>query len=155
MDLTPDAAPPAETTPPALHLDPNHNSRNWRRRLPLLVLMTGLAVLLNTMPVPLYFGVQVLLGSVPPILAVLLWRSWWAVAMGALASLQTWHLWGHPWAVVIFSLEMVWLTLALRRCNGPASHDGNGGWCCSRSPTGCCWERHWCCSSTARCCTST
>ncbi len=126
MDLTPDAAPPAEATPPALHLDPNHSSRSWRRRLPLLVLMTGLAVLLNALPLPLYFGVQVLLGSVPPILALLLWRSWWAVAMGALASLQTWHLWGHPWAVVIFSLEMVWLTLALRRGNGPASNDGNG-----------------------------
>jgi diguanylate cyclase (GGDEF)-like protein len=88
--------------------------------------MSALGVLLNTLPVPLYFGVQVLLGSVPPILALLLWRSWWAVPMAVLASLQTWALWGHPWAVVIFTLEMVWLTVAMRRFNGPAKNDGNG-----------------------------
>lgn len=107
-------------------LRPGHRSPAWRRRMLLLALLSGLAVLLNTLPVPLYFGVQVLLGSVPPILALLLWRTWWAVPMAALASLQTWTLWGHPWAVVIFTLEMVWLTVLMRRRNGPASNDGNG-----------------------------
>jgi hypothetical protein len=97
-----------------------------RARLAWLALLSGLAVLLNGWPIPLYYGIQLLLGSVPPILALLLWRSWWAVPMTLLASLQTVRLWGHPWAVVIFSLEMLWLTLALRRFGGPPTSDGNG-----------------------------
>lgn len=102
------------------------NPGRWHQRLPLLALMTGLAVLLNQLPLPLFYGIQVLLGSVPPILALLLWRSWWAVAMGAVASLQTWRLWGHPWAVLIFTLEMVWLTLAVRRSGAESGEEGSG-----------------------------
>lgn len=91
-----------------------------------LALLAGLGVLLNAWPVSLFYGVQLLLGSVPATLAILLWRTWWAVPLGLLAGLQTWRLWGHPWAVLIFTLEMAWLTLAMRRRNGPASNDGNG-----------------------------
>jgi hypothetical protein len=70
---------PAESSSPA----------HWRRQLPLLALMTGLSVLLNGLPLPLFYGVQILLGSVLPVLALLLWRQWWGVAIGAVASLQT------------------------------------------------------------------
>ena len=117
---------PEESIAERNELKPGHRSHPWRRQGLLLALLTGLAVLLNSLPVPLYFGVQVLLGSVPPILALLLWRTWWAVPMAFLASLQTWTMWGHPWAVVIFTLEMVWLTVAMRRFNGLPRHDGNG-----------------------------
>ncbi len=91
-----------------------------------LALLAGLGVLLNAWPLPLFYGVHLLLGSVPATLALLLWRTWWAVPLGLMAGLQTWPLWGHPWAVPIFTLEMAWLTLALRRFNGPAGKDGNG-----------------------------
>lgn len=126
MSLPASSGPPEDDATAGLVLRPGLRGSGRQRRALLLALMSGLAVLLNALPVPLYFGVQVLLGSVPPILALLLWRSWWAVPMAVLASLQTWRAWGHPWAVVIFSLEMVWLTLAMRRGNGPASNDGNG-----------------------------
>jgi diguanylate cyclase (GGDEF)-like protein len=96
------------------------------RDLPWLALLSGLAVLLNTLPVPFFYGIHVLLGSVPAILALLLWRGGWGVAIGVLASLQTWSLWGHPWAVVIFTLEMVWLWLGLRRFHGQPNREGNG-----------------------------
>jgi diguanylate cyclase (GGDEF)-like protein len=96
------------------------------KQLPWFILLSGAAMLLNTVPLPLYFGIHLLLGSVPPILALLLWRSWWAVPMGTLASLHTWRLWGHPWAIVIFTLELVWLCIGLRRFNGPARQDSNG-----------------------------
>lgn len=88
----------------------------------LLALLSGLAVLLNALPVPLFFGIHVLLGSVPAIFALLLWPRWWGVAIGLLASLQTWRLWGHPWAVVIFGLELLWLWFWLRRV--PPTRDG-------------------------------
>jgi diguanylate cyclase (GGDEF)-like protein len=126
MPLPPVSDHPEEAIDERKELKPGHrSSAGWRQGL-LLALLSGLAVLLNSLPLPLYFGVQVLLGSVPPILALLLWRTWWAVPMAFLASLQTWAMWGHPWAVVIFTLEMVWLTVAMRRFNGLARNDGNG-----------------------------
>jgi diguanylate cyclase (GGDEF)-like protein len=83
-------------------------------------------VLLNALPIPLFFGIHVLLGSVPAIFALLLWPRWWGVAIGLLASLQTWPLWGHPWAVVIFTLELVWLWLGLRRPRTTGDARSNG-----------------------------
>ena len=97
-----------------------------QRRLGWLALLTGLGVLLNTVPVPLFYGVHILLGSMPALLALLLWRTWWAIPMASLAALQTIRLWAHPWAVVIFTAELAWLWLALRRWNGPARNDSNG-----------------------------
>jgi hypothetical protein len=89
-------------------------------------LLSGLAVLLNALPVPLFYGIHVMLGSVPAVFALLLWPRWWGVAIGVLASLQTWPLWGHPWAVVIFGLEVLWLWLWLRRIPPEQNGRGNG-----------------------------
>ncbi len=94
--------------------------------LALLALLSGLAVLLNALPIPLFYGIHVLLGSVPAVYALLLWPRWWGVAIGLLASLQTWPLWGHPWAVVIFTLELVWLWLGLRRPQAGGDPRSNG-----------------------------
>jgi diguanylate cyclase (GGDEF)-like protein len=91
-----------------------------------LALLSGLAVLLNALPVPMFYGIHVMLGSVPAIFALLLWQRWWGVAIGVLASLQTWSLWGHPWAVVIFSLEVGWLWLWLHRAPARSDARGNG-----------------------------
>ncbi len=102
------------------------SNRLGLRELAWLSLMSGTAILLNTLPVPLYFGIHLLLGSTAPILALLLWRTWWAVPIATAASLHTWRMWGHPWAIVIFTLEMVWLCIGLRRFNGPACQDSNG-----------------------------
>ena len=86
-----------------------------RRQGLVLGLTAGLAVLLNLQPLPLFYGIQVLLGSILPILALLLWRTGWVIPVGCIASLVTWKAWGHPWAVVIFSAEITWLTLGLQR----------------------------------------
>ena len=119
----PDPAPPLASGHPELAGD--HLKRR-QRRLGWLALMTGLAVLVNLMPVPLFYGVHILLGSLPPILALLLWRSRWTVPMAAIAALPTIKLWGHPWAVVIFTAELAWLQWALRRWNGAPRNDTNG-----------------------------
>ena len=97
-----------------------------RQQALVLALFTGLAVLLNFQPLPLFYGIQVLLGSTLPILALLLWRTGWCIPMGCIASLVTWKLWGHPWAVVIFTAELAWLTLGLRQL-GRRSIDVSSG----------------------------
>jgi diguanylate cyclase (GGDEF)-like protein len=92
----------------------------------LLALLAGLAVLGNACPVPLCFSIQILLGSIASTLALLWLRGWWNVAIAVLASLYTWTLWGHLWAIVIFSAEALWLGLFVNRFSGPPANDLNG-----------------------------
>ncbi len=92
----------------------------------LLALLAGLAVLGNAWPVPLSFSIQMLLGSIASTLALLWLRGWWNVAIAVLASLYTWALWGHPWAIVIFSAEALWLGLFVNRFSGPPANALNG-----------------------------
>jgi diguanylate cyclase (GGDEF)-like protein len=85
------------------------------RKMVFVALFTALGLAANALPLPLFFGVQVIFGSLPAVLALLLWRDWTGLAIGGVASLYTWKLWGHPWAVLIFVAELICLTLALRR----------------------------------------
>ncbi len=92
----------------------SHRPRNSRLFLAQVALLSGVGVLLNQMPLSLFFGVHLLLGSIPAVLTVLIWRSWWSVPMATLASLATVPLWGHPYAVLIFTAEAAWLCWACR-----------------------------------------
>ncbi|MCP9785251.1 GGDEF domain-containing protein [Cyanobium sp. N5-Cardenillas] len=96
------------------------------RRALLLALLAGLAVLGNACPVPLCFSIQILLGSIASTLALLWLRGWWNVAIAAIASLTTWTLWGHPWAILIFSAEALWLAVFVNRFSGPPENDLKG-----------------------------
>ena len=128
----PEALPHEQTPNPQHLLASGHPEqatavlRDRQQRLSWLALLSGLGVALNTLPVPLFYGVHVLLGSLPALIALLLWRTWWAVPMATLAALQTIRLWGHPWAVLIFTAELAWLWLALHRWNGRACNDTDG-----------------------------
>ncbi len=96
------------------------------RRALLLALLAGLAVLGNVWPVPLCFSIQILLGSIAATLSLLWLRGWWNVAIAAIASLYTWTLWGHPWAIVIFVAEALWLAVFVNRFSGPPENDLKG-----------------------------
>ena len=92
----------------------------------LLALLAGLALLGNVSALPLFFGIQILLGSIVPTLVLLWRRGWWSVAIAVLASLYTWKVWGHPWAIVIFSAEALWQAVFVNRFNGPPENDLKG-----------------------------
>ncbi len=92
----------------------------------LLALLAGLAVLGNVSALPLFFGIQILLGSIFPTLILLWRRGWWNVAVAVLASLYTWKIWGHPWAILIFSAEALWQAVFVNRFNGPPENDLKG-----------------------------
>ncbi len=93
------------------------------RRAALLALLAGLAVAGNLINLPLFFGIHVLAGSVFGVLALLLFGHW-GLLPGGLASLVTIRLWGHPWAVLIFVAELIWLDAWLQRT--PESERDNG-----------------------------
>lgn len=94
-----------------------HQVRNRRHRPAWVALLSGVAAVANLAVLPLAFGIQFLPGSLLAVLGVLLFGGW-GIPIGVIASLVTIHLWGHPWAVLIFSGEIIWLHLYLLICQG-------------------------------------
>ncbi|MBO9999236.1 MAG: PAS domain S-box protein [Cyanobacteria bacterium SID2] len=69
----------------------------------------------NYFKLPLFFGVDFLFGSIAVLLVVSLYGARWGTFVGFLVSLYTIHLWGHPYAVVTFTLEALAVGLGLQR----------------------------------------
>lgn len=78
-------------------------------------LLALLGVLGNNLTLPVSFGVSFIFGSIFAILAVSQLGLWFGVAVALVVSLPTFFLWNHPYALVVFSVEILWMGLALRR----------------------------------------
>ncbi|MBK5969109.1 MULTISPECIES: PAS domain S-box protein [Thiorhodovibrio] len=74
-----------------------------------------LAVLGNVLTMPLGFGVVLIFGSVFAMLAVVLLGPLPAMLVGFAGGLYTWVLWGHPYALVVMTLEPLVVGLLYRR----------------------------------------
>ncbi len=69
------------------------------------LVLGGLAFVLNLFRIELFFQVDLLLGT-SVVWMAMLWFGFRAGVLAAiLASVSTFFLWGHPWAIVIFSME--------------------------------------------------
>nr|WP_242469628.1 PAS domain S-box protein [Rhabdochromatium marinum] len=69
------------------------------------LVLAALAVVGNILAMPLAFGVVFIFGSVFAMLAVVLLGPLPAMLVGCAGGLYTWVLWGHPYALVIMTLE--------------------------------------------------
>lgn len=67
------------------------------------------ALLLNTVSAPLFFGVDLIFGSIISIVALLLLGFPAAIIVAITASCYTYFLWGHPWAILIFTSEILFV----------------------------------------------
>ncbi|GHG73764.1 hypothetical protein GCM10010919_26880 [Alishewanella longhuensis] len=74
-----------------------------------VLLFTALAATLNLVRLPLFFGIEFIFGSVVAVLAIVLLGVKAAVIVGCLGAAVTFVIWGHPYAWLIFSLEILWL----------------------------------------------
>ncbi|CAM5214523.1 hypothetical protein ALON55S_05426 [Alishewanella longhuensis] len=79
------------------------------------LLLSALAIALNYLRLPLFFGIEFLFGSVVAVLALVLLGSRAAIVIGIAAAAVTFFAWGHPYAWLVFSLEIIWPKLALAR----------------------------------------
>lgn len=84
-------------------------------RVLLWIALTGLAYAGNALSLPLFFSVDFLFGSIP--LFVVLHLFGWAPAVLStlIASTHTAMLWGHPYAVIIMTAEILLVGLFYRR----------------------------------------
>ena len=77
--------------------------------------LAALALLGNFASIPLFYGVDLVFGSVPVLLAVALLGTRAAVVVAFFGSLYTVFLWGHPWAIPEFVLEALVVGMIYRR----------------------------------------
>ncbi|MHC1729690.1 MAG: PAS domain S-box protein [Syntrophobacteraceae bacterium] len=68
----------------------------------------------NYLSIPLFFGANFVFGSVAVWIILHLYGAWWAVIAAAASSTVTWYLWGHPSAMIIFTLEALCVGLCRR-----------------------------------------
>jgi hypothetical protein len=96
-------------------------------RLILSLAIGAAAYAINLLNIPLFFGVNVLLGQSLAVFLTLRWQGPWGVIAGCLAGFATWSLWGHPWAVIICALEQLALYywINFRRAESEAREDGS------------------------------
>ncbi|MGA1134537.1 MAG: histidine kinase dimerization/phospho-acceptor domain-containing protein, partial [Prochlorotrichaceae cyanobacterium] len=88
--------------------------QNLQRRWLGILVLTIVAWLGNFFRLPLFFGVDFLFGSI----AVMLTLQFYGLGAGILAAVvagsYTWVAWGHPWAMIIFTIEAIWVGVAIK-----------------------------------------
>ncbi|HBE16987.1 MAG TPA: histidine kinase [Cyanobacteria bacterium UBA11149] len=82
---------------------------------PVILLLIVAGYLGNYFSLPLFFGVDFIFGSVAVLMVVYLYGSFWGILAAAIASSYTYTLWNHPWAIIIFTCEAVFISYLLRR----------------------------------------
>lgn len=98
-------------------MSPVPATRHWPRgrHIATAGLLVALAVAGNMAHLPLFFGVDLIFGSVAALVA-LVWLGPVAGLTAAVAGgLYTLHLWGHPYALLILTLEVAVVALLVRR----------------------------------------
>ncbi|WP_216349338.1 response regulator [[Limnothrix rosea] IAM M-220] len=76
----------------------------------LLLLLAACAYLGNVCNLNLFFGIDFLFGSIAVWLVLFIYGPFWAIITGCLASSYTYTLWHHPYAVVIFTAEVLFVS---------------------------------------------
>jgi PAS domain S-box-containing protein len=72
---------------------------------PLLAVLATLALAGNIISYPLFFGVDFLFGSIAVLVALTVVNTRCGTMVAAVAGVYTYFKWGHPYALIIFSLE--------------------------------------------------
>lgn len=80
-----------------------------------LLLLILLSVLGNYLKLHLFFNVDLIFGSIGAMTALYYYGPRRAILAAAAAATYTYFLWNHPWAIVIFTCEMIWVAFAYSR----------------------------------------
>ncbi len=80
-----------------------------------LILLAALALAGNYIHLPLLFSVSFIFGSIAALVALQLYGLLPGMVIAAIGGSHTWILWGHPFAMIIFTIEVLIVGLLLRR----------------------------------------
>ncbi|MEB3339543.1 response regulator [Okeania sp.] len=80
---------------------------------PILLIILG--YLGNYFKIHLFFGVDFLFGSIASLIVIYLYGIRWGTFAALIISTHTYFLWGHPYAIIIFTLEAMFVGIMLKR----------------------------------------
>jgi PAS domain S-box-containing protein len=80
-----------------------------------ILVLTIAAWMGNVLRLSLFFGVDFLFGSIAVMLILNFYGLVPGVLAAAVAGSYTWIVWGHPWALIIFTLEGLWVGMGIKR----------------------------------------
>ena len=83
----------------------------------IFLLFSTLGYFGNYFRLPLFFGVDLLFGSIFVMIAIYFYGISMGVLVSAVASTYTYFLWGQPYAAVLLILESLWVSIGLHRGN--------------------------------------
>ena len=78
-------------------------------------LLIVLGLVGNYLALPIAYGVAFIFGSIFSVMAIVLLGTGWGLLVAIIVASYTFFLWNHPYAVIIFAMEALWLGIALRR----------------------------------------
>ena len=81
----------------------------------LLIILALLGLLGNYLSLPLFFGVDFIFGSISVLIAVRLLGTNAAVITALITGSYTYYLWGHPYALAIFTAEAIIVSILIQR----------------------------------------
>lgn len=90
-----------------------------------VALLSGLAAWSTLHSPTIFFDNQILLGPSLGVLALMEF-GWLGLPVGISAAVMTLPLWGHPWAIPVLLVQLLWQQLFLLTCNGGPTQIGNG-----------------------------
>jgi hypothetical protein len=90
----------------------------------LLLFLFAAAFAGNHFPFALIFGLDFLFGSIAVLVIVYCYGIRWGVLAAIVSGLYTLELWNHPYALIIFTVEALFVGLALRRTSNMLLWDG-------------------------------
>lgn len=79
------------------------------------LLLAALGFAGNYLALPIALSVSFIFGSIFSILAIVLLGYRWGLLVAIVAASCTYILWHHPYAIIIFAMEALWIGLAIRR----------------------------------------
>lgn len=79
------------------------------------IVLTALGVLGNTLNVSLFFGVDVIFGSIATLLVIAAFGVGWGLIATIIAAAYTYFLWNHPFAGAVLVCEGLYVGLMLKR----------------------------------------
>jgi PAS domain S-box-containing protein len=88
------------------------------RQIIAFLLLLVAAIAGDYFAIPIFFGFDFLFGSIAVMLVLYLYGTTAGVVVAALASISTYFAWGHPYGVIIFTTEALFVGLLLRRLPG-------------------------------------
>ncbi|HIK10048.1 MAG TPA: response regulator [Oscillatoriaceae cyanobacterium M33_DOE_052] len=96
------------------------NLRKWQlsgKARPIIGLLLALAAgyLGNHVSLPLFFSVEFIFGSIITLMVASLYGTVWGTIAAAIATTYTYMAWGHPYAMIIMTCEVLFVGLLLRR----------------------------------------